>query len=178
MKSAALQTPGQSGQSSTVTAEGVLPHREIPPQQEMLTLDDVRAYRHPGLVARIMSEQGIGEEEATKQFDDLMIFLYVCGAHRDARPFFPPPLIDEAWHTFLLFTKDYAEFCKKHFGFFIHHSPITPELKEKHQLAKVDKRKAIGIAESLLGTLSPNWILPKGETADCPQSCCPSYDGD
>ena len=31
--------------------------------------------------------------------------------------------IDDMWHTFLLFTKDYAGFCQQYFGEFIHHLP-------------------------------------------------------
>ena len=31
--------------------------------------------------------------------------------------------IDDMWHTFLLFTKDYADFCEKYIGKYFHHSP-------------------------------------------------------
>jgi hypothetical protein len=27
------------------------------------------------------------------------------------------------WHTFLLFTMDYADFCERYFGHFLHHVP-------------------------------------------------------
>lgn len=33
--------------------------------------------------------------------------------------------VDEAWHAFLLFTKDYDAFCRSAFGEFIHHVPRT-----------------------------------------------------
>ncbi len=33
------------------------------------------------------------------------------------------PLVDIGWHTFLLYTREYAEFCDKVGGRFIHHSP-------------------------------------------------------
>ena len=32
-------------------------------------------------------------------------------------------IVDEAWHTFILFTKDYERFCLSTVGKFIHHSP-------------------------------------------------------
>ncbi len=35
--------------------------------------------------------------------------------------------IDDMWHTFLLFTKDYMSFCEHYFGDFIHHSPTTDD---------------------------------------------------
>jgi hypothetical protein len=33
--------------------------------------------------------------------------------------------VDEIWHTFLLFTREYAAFCQAAFGSFIHHVPRT-----------------------------------------------------
>jgi len=35
--------------------------------------------------------------------------------------------IDEMWHTFILFTRDYAAFCEGHFGCFLHHVPNEDE---------------------------------------------------
>jgi hypothetical protein len=31
--------------------------------------------------------------------------------------------VDEAWHQFVLFTVQYADFCTRHFGRFVHHAP-------------------------------------------------------
>lgn len=36
------------------------------------------------------------------------------------------PIVDEVWHAFILFTKDYAVFCEDVFGRFIHHAPNWP----------------------------------------------------
>lgn len=35
------------------------------------------------------------------------------------------PQIDEVWHQFILFTPQYAEFCDKYLGSFLHHIPET-----------------------------------------------------
>lgn len=35
--------------------------------------------------------------------------------------------VDRMWHTFLLFTADYAEFCHQYFGRFLHHCPVSEE---------------------------------------------------
>ena len=32
-------------------------------------------------------------------------------------------VIDEMWHVFLLFSRDYAEFCSRYFPEFVHHVP-------------------------------------------------------
>jgi hypothetical protein len=34
-------------------------------------------------------------------------------------------LVDEVWHQFILFTKDYAEFCRGSLGRYMHHNPET-----------------------------------------------------
>jgi hypothetical protein len=39
-------------------------------------------------------------------------------------------VIDLMWHTFLLFTKDYSDFCHRHFGFLIHHYPMSRAQKQ------------------------------------------------
>lgn len=46
--------------------------------------------------------------------------------------------VDNLWHTFILFTHEYAAFCQKHFNRFIHHMPetdseLTPEKLEKNR---------------------------------------------
>jgi hypothetical protein len=33
--------------------------------------------------------------------------------------------VDEVWHAFILFTREYADFCQDIFGEFIHHVPRT-----------------------------------------------------
>jgi len=35
----------------------------------------------------------------------------------------PSPVVDEAWHEFILFTRSYRTFCRKALGRFLHHTP-------------------------------------------------------
>lgn len=37
-------------------------------------------------------------------------------------------LVDEVWHAFILFTKEYADFCNQVMGKYIHHEPNTSAL--------------------------------------------------
>ena len=41
----------------------------------------------------------------------------------------PSQIADDLWHEFILYTRDYEEFCKKAFGGFLHHTPAVA-LKE------------------------------------------------
>jgi hypothetical protein len=57
----------------------------------------------------------------------------------------PSKAIDEAWHTMILFTREYETFCRRAFGRYLHHSPdstfknLTMDAITAHTLALVDK---------------------------------------
>ncbi|NRB11452.1 MAG: hypothetical protein HRU35_07595 [Rickettsiaceae bacterium] len=43
-------------------------------------------------------------------------------------------IIDEMWHTFILFTGDYTKFCKQYVGYYLHHKPSTnADLKQQRK---------------------------------------------
>lgn len=52
--------------------------------------------------------------------------------------------IDDMWHTFILFTREYTDFCNHYFGHYIHHVP-TP-ITEKN---KVMENYAIFLQEKV-----------------------------
>jgi len=91
----------------------------------------VLAYRHPGVVRRYAKEQHASREEAEEVFQETLKWLYLCGCGLgDGFACAMTPEIakvDEMWHTFLMFTRDYAEFCERSFGFFLHHVPNDDE---------------------------------------------------
>src|SRR5438128_2893874 len=35
--------------------------------------------------------------------------------------------VDAVWDNHILFTKDYANFCQQVFGYFLHHTPKSPQ---------------------------------------------------
>jgi hypothetical protein len=90
---------------------------ETPPLPNQL-----RSYQHPGLVSRLQQKLGVTSSEAEDLFSDVKYFLYDC--HLSDVPLSPSERVDEGWHNFILFTKDYADFCHRNFGRFIHHVPL------------------------------------------------------
>jgi hypothetical protein len=96
---------------------------------ELVSLEDVLRYRHPGVVRRYAQEHQATPEEAAELFRETLKWLYLCARGASdvqeglALAVHPEiEKIDWMWHTFLLFTRDYAAFCERHFGFFIHHT--------------------------------------------------------
>jgi len=57
--------------------------------------------------------------DAERLFDQLESFLGSCNGSCQV----PSKPIDEAWHTFILHTKEYASYCRDRFGRFIDHVP-------------------------------------------------------
>ncbi|WKU07301.1 hypothetical protein [Micromonospora sp. HUAS LYJ1] len=53
--------------------------------------------------------------------DQALAFL--AAAAVTTMPIGPSNLVDIGWHTFILHTRDYAEFCDRIAGRFIHHEP-------------------------------------------------------
>jgi len=37
----------------------------------------------------------------------------------------PSQAVDDLWHEFILYTRDYQQFCKRAFGHFMHHTPAV-----------------------------------------------------
>nr|WP_206303054.1 hypothetical protein [Streptomyces sp. S10(2018)] len=74
------------------------------------------------LTDRIAKEHpDISPDLAARIMDQALAFLGACAAER--RPLRPSGMVDVGWHAFILHTADYAEFCERIAGRFIHHEP-------------------------------------------------------
>jgi hypothetical protein len=63
-------------------------------------------------------------------------------------------VVDEFWHQFILFTREYETFCRRVFGFFVHHQPDTP-------VSRVPGESGVTFVESYrrhFGELPPIWF--------------------
>lgn len=91
----------------------------------------VLAYEHEGVVLKLMKNHGMAKEKAESVWMDTKRFLYLCG-WKDDKSFSMTPTadIDKGWHEFILFTREYRDFCVKNFGEFIHHEPNLKSLKD------------------------------------------------
>ncbi|MGH3914372.1 MAG: glycine-rich domain-containing protein [Pseudonocardiaceae bacterium] len=74
------------------------------------------------MVARIVADEQIERQLAERIMDQALAFLLACAGSQD-KPLSPSKLIDIGWHTFILYTREYAAFCDEIAGYFIHHVP-------------------------------------------------------
>lgn len=100
-------------------------------EMECVSLDSVLAYRNAAVVKRYAKDHQASLEEAEEVFRETLKWLYLC-AHGMANGFACAMTeeigkLDEMWHTFLLFTRDYADFCERYFGIFLHHVPLDDD---------------------------------------------------
>ncbi len=98
----------------------------------MKSKEEFLLYKNPAILRRYVKDCGVSYKEADSIWVELMKYLYLASycIHTKANSglmFFGQVnnKIDEMWHKFLLFTKDYREFCDCYCGVFIDHIPNT-----------------------------------------------------
>lgn len=83
------------------------------------------------IVERYVRDEGLTETIAREHEQELKRFLAMCALNPNAQYGMKGP-IDELWHTFLIFSKDYAQFCDHVAGRFIHHVPESGDEKPRN----------------------------------------------
>lgn len=68
-------------------------------------------------------------------FEHVITFMTL--ASEGKKPYLTSYIVDEAWHTFILFTSEYVKFCQDVFGKYIHHSPSISNGGYKDDLERI-----------------------------------------
>lgn len=96
---------------------------------ERTTFDTTADYRRlvspllfERLTSRIVKDEEMDRQTAERVTESALGFLYLIATTPNAK-FAPSELVDIGWHTFILYTRDYAQFCRTIAGRFIHHAP-------------------------------------------------------
>ncbi|OLF13469.1 glycine-rich domain-containing protein [Actinophytocola xanthii] len=144
------------------------------------------------LVGRILTDlefwQYFGEHEeqvrrrwAERIVDQTLAYLRLCGEDPDPGRYSPSPLVDIGWHTFILYTVEYADFCTQVADRFIHHRPLDDEDAGSGGTADVVaamKARGITVDDALwgagpAGSTCARCSPPSGPKLCAPQSCSP-----
>ena len=85
----------------------------------------IASYEFPlGLQQRFaQSHPTLKHNDCTQVFDALKTYFWICGRNKNGMASMPSQIVDDAWHEFILWTREYSMFCEKAFGFFLHHTP-------------------------------------------------------
>jgi hypothetical protein len=109
------------------------------------SLNDVLQYQNADIIARYKKDYPENKLSAEDALHEILKFFWAGQLHSKLRAEEPdnealkfhwslhPEMkeIDDMWHTFVLFTKEYRDFCNHYFGQFIDHSPKTDEDKKQ-----------------------------------------------
>lgn len=99
-------------------------------------------YKNQSVFDRYQKDYPQSKMPPEEAFCELIKYMWLCHQHRNDKLKCHDSVldftcvmhiemreIDQMWHTFLLFTKDYYEFCMKYIGEFFHHHPLNDEDK-------------------------------------------------
>lgn len=109
------------------------------------SLSEILEYKNQPVVNRFKKEYPEKANRAEDIFSDLLRFFWGTKKHASDRIRNPNNIglefffimdndmkeIDQMWHLFLLYTREYADFCQRYFGEFLHHQPDLVPLFEK-----------------------------------------------
>jgi hypothetical protein len=130
--------------------------REIPkPTSEIL------AYQNDRVLKRYASDYGSTPEDARRCFTALKEFLIVCAVKPGYKVTSDP--VDRMWHTFLLFTKDYKNFCEENLGMFINHEPFENPSPQTYLETRAFAKEYFGNIDEQLWSVDAK--------ADCSSGC-------
>ena len=116
------------------------------------------------LVHRITKEHDVSTERAARTMDQALAFLATCA--KSCEPLSPSEAVDIGWHTFILYTREYADFCERIAGHFIHHEPTdTGRISTNRTAVESISMTMNSIREAGFAVDLPLWTA----SADCNQ---------
>lgn len=120
------------------------------------------------LVRQIVSNEGVEEGYAEGILDQALAFVKTCADNPGGR-LRPSKQVDIAWHTFILNTAEYAIFCQRVAGRFIHHEPeeFTPPANPGATLRPtVEAMRSAGFVVD-----DELWAQVSGNCSQCHSGC-------
>ena len=108
-------------------------------KNEIITsLEDVLAYKNQAVIYNFTENFDIPYKESNAIFNETKKWLWACYYSKRDPKYTDIAMtiddsiiiIDKMWHTFILFTRAYHDFCHTYFSRFIHHTPTSYQEKQ------------------------------------------------
>ena len=108
--------------TEVTVSESLTPFIKTP--NKGIDIKKVMDYQMPNIIARYCKDYKVSADMAKIHEVELKRWLILAGDTNDGDGLgMMSAEVDNLWHTFLLFTKEYQAFCNDMFGKFIHHCP-------------------------------------------------------
>lgn len=129
-------------------------------------LEELLQYKNPAVLKLYQQNYPDNTLSADIAFEETLKYLWLLKKHtmefddhrhNDHFPtecFMPRSMreVDEMWHEFILFTKDYTDFCMHYFGEYIHHLPnIFDNIPLPRDVVEKDTEKLLAYIYEHLG---------------------------
>jgi hypothetical protein len=134
------------------------------------TIARALAFPMDPIVARYMEEQRLPAEVAREHERELKRYLALCALDADGAYGMNGP-VDELWHAFITFTRDYARFCDEVAGRFIHHIPTPPDAGYEADGA-ASYQHTLDAYAATFGEEAPPEVWPRVGSGERPGSSC------
>lgn len=129
-------------------------------------LNEILEYKNQPVINRFIKDHPEYKDQAEQIFEDLMRFFWASQKHNFERTNSSADadldfvfimdekmrIIDQMWHVFLLYTKDYMDFSYKYFGEYIHHLPdLVPQMDPNPDKFETNLRRFLNYSYDNLG---------------------------
>ena len=119
---------------------------------------------------RFMKEHGISQSLTNQLEVELKRYLIICSYSEGVCGM--RGAVDDLWHTFVIFTKNYFDFCNKLCGKYIHHTPhIQGKTKNKIVAEEDNYSKFLNTYEVVFSQRPPKHIWPEPVKVFAEQGC-------
>lgn len=135
-------------------------------------LETVLGYKNEKVIKRFQSMYDLDNGLIHEIFEQVQIFLWISNKMKyEKNKVFTQlkaqVLLDEMWHNFILFTKDYTEYCNKYYGRFCHHDPCieTDQAEQSQYVCSEELKDIMYYINDQLGTdIVYKWYIEWSET--------------
>jgi hypothetical protein len=106
------------------------------------------------LAAFCADEYGLERAVADRVVDQALALVFVMGSTGEGASMAPSQQVDPGWHTLVLHTDWYANWCQERFGYFLHHQPNSKTRTRGLMTPVVGRIRAAGfeVDDQLWGT--------------------------
>ena len=171
-------TPSISN-SQTQSAPPV--HPQAGSQQAEQLKQQLLAFEAPYVEEKLLQKgQFATRDECRRALVELMKYLWLSFVF-DQRFSMVSKRVDNVWHQFILFTREYHAFCQQHFGSYMHHAPHVGPRREPDEAFRAGVRGFFAEYQTHFGPVSRLWAdwldVDVAELSDSlARTACPEFD--
>lgn len=128
------------------------------------------------VTARYAAKANVSIEAARELERELRRYLALC-ALQPTKPYGMFGPVDDLWHTFLMFTQEYQQFCETVAGRFIHHVPASGDGENERSTQANSFAEMLADYREVFGEDAPPHIWPRFTYVGPAAAGCSGCDG-